>query len=85
MDRTVIRLGLLGLGPIAQMPFPTTLLTEYGELPQSVVIHSGAVAAMGATQLALTVVPLAFFSGLCLPPSSPDFVSPTGAKPCGRR
>ncbi|WP_329180684.1 TMEM175 family protein [Streptomyces decoyicus] len=56
VDGTVIRLGLLGLGLIALMPFPTTLLAEYGDLSQSVAVYSGAVAAMGATQLALTVV-----------------------------
>ncbi|WP_326647569.1 MULTISPECIES: TMEM175 family protein [unclassified Streptomyces] len=55
VDGTVIRLGLLSLGLIALMPFPTTLLAEYGDLPQSVAVYSGAVAAMGATQLALTV------------------------------
>lgn len=56
VDGTVIRLTLLGLGLIALMPFPTTLLAEYGELPPSVAVYSGAVAAMGATQLVLTVV-----------------------------
>ena len=56
VDGTVIRLVLLGLGLVALMPFPTTLLAEYGDLPQAVAIYSGAVAAMGATQLALTVV-----------------------------
>ncbi|AVZ76944.1 DUF1211 domain-containing membrane protein [Streptomyces lunaelactis] len=56
VDGTVIRLGLLSLGLVALMPFPTTLLAEYGDLPQSVAVYSGAVAAMGATQLALTVV-----------------------------
>ncbi|MFE6743179.1 TMEM175 family protein [Streptomyces tubercidicus] len=56
VDGTVIRLVLLGLGLIALMPFPTTLLAEYADLSQSVAIYSGAVAAMGATQLALTLV-----------------------------
>ncbi|MFC4610339.1 TMEM175 family protein [Streptomyces maoxianensis] len=56
VDGTVIRLGLLSLGLIALMPFPTTLLAEYGELPQAVALYSGAVAAMGATQLMLTFV-----------------------------
>lgn len=56
VDGTVIRLGLLGLGLIALMPFPTTLLAEYGDLPQSVAVYSGAVAAVGAAQLTLTVV-----------------------------
>ncbi|MFI2187110.1 TMEM175 family protein [Streptomyces sioyaensis] len=56
VDGTVIKLVLLGLGLVALMPFPTTLLAEYADLPQSVAIYSGAVAAMGATQLALTVV-----------------------------
>ncbi|WP_309484273.1 TMEM175 family protein [Streptomyces himalayensis] len=55
VDGTIVRLGLLSLGLIALMPFPTTLLAEYGDLPQSVAVYSGAVAAMGATQLALTV------------------------------
>jgi uncharacterized membrane protein len=56
VDGTVIRLVLLSLGLVALMPFPTTLLAAYEDLPQSVAIYSGAVAAMGATQLALAVV-----------------------------
>ncbi|WP_344396563.1 TMEM175 family protein [Streptomyces vastus] len=56
VDGTAVRIGLLCLGLIALMPFPTTLLAEYGDLPQSVAIYSGAVAAVGAAQLALTVV-----------------------------
>ncbi|MFG2827515.1 TMEM175 family protein [Streptomyces sp. NPDC048434] len=56
VDGTVIRLGLLSLGLVALMPFPTTLLAEYGDQPQSVAVYSGAVAAMVATQLALTIV-----------------------------
>ncbi|MEU8782796.1 TMEM175 family protein [Streptomyces sp. NPDC048637] len=56
VDGTVIRIVLLSLGLVALMPFPTTLLAEYGDLPQSVAIYSGAVAAMGASQLALTLV-----------------------------
>ncbi|MCX5085915.1 TMEM175 family protein [Streptomyces sp. NPDC056121] len=56
VDGTVIRIGLLGLGLIALMPFPTTLLAEYGDQPQAVALYSGAVAAMGAAQLALAVV-----------------------------
>ncbi len=56
VDGTVIKLGLLALGLIALMPFPTTLLAEYGDRPQSVAVYSGAVAATGAAQLALTVV-----------------------------
>ncbi|MFE9630556.1 TMEM175 family protein [Streptomyces sp. NPDC006463] len=56
VDGTVVKLGLLNLGLIALMPFPTTLLAEYGYQPQSVAVYSGAVAAIGAAQLALTVV-----------------------------
>jgi len=56
VDGTVIRLGLLSLGLVALMPFPTTLLAEYGDQPESVAVYSGAVAAMVATELALTVV-----------------------------
>lgn len=56
VDGTVIRLVLLSLGLVALMPFPTTLLAEYPDLPQAVAIYSGAVAAMGAVQLTLAVV-----------------------------
>lgn len=56
VDGTVIKLGLLNLGLIALMPFPTTLLAEYGDQPQSVAVYSGAAAAIGATQLSLTLV-----------------------------
>ncbi|MFE1171080.1 TMEM175 family protein [Streptomyces sp. NPDC058773] len=56
VDGTVIRLVLLSLGLVALMPFPTTLLAEYGDLPQAVAVYSGAVAVMGAAQLALTLV-----------------------------
>ncbi|WP_406306996.1 TMEM175 family protein [Streptomyces sp. NBC_00885] len=55
VDGMVIRLGLLSLALIALMPFPTTLLAEYGDESLSVAVYSGAVAAMGATQLALAV------------------------------
>ncbi|MGW7102081.1 TMEM175 family protein [Streptomyces sp. NPDC054883] len=56
VDGTVVKLGLLNLGLIALMPFPTTLLAEYGDQPQSVAVYSGAAAAIGAAQLLLTVV-----------------------------
>ncbi|MEU6891904.1 TMEM175 family protein [Streptomyces sp. NPDC046557] len=56
VDGTVVKLGLLNLGLIALMPFPTTLLAEYGDQPQSVAVYSGAAAAIGAAQLSLTVV-----------------------------
>ncbi|MEU6275144.1 TMEM175 family protein [Streptomyces populi] len=56
VDGTVVRFGLLSLGLVALMPFPTTLLAEYGDRSQSVAAYSGAVAATGAAQLALAVV-----------------------------
>jgi uncharacterized membrane protein len=55
VDGTVVKLGLLGLGLIALMPFPTTLLAEYGDLSSSVAVYSGAVAVMGVSQLALAI------------------------------
>ncbi|MGW7054468.1 TMEM175 family protein [Streptomyces sp. NPDC054887] len=55
VDGTVIKLALLNLGLIALMPFPTTLLAEYGDQWQSVAVYSGAAAAIGAAQLVLTV------------------------------
>jgi uncharacterized membrane protein len=53
VDESLVRLTLVGLGLIALMPFPTTLLAEYGSRPQSVAIYSGVVAAVDAVQLAL--------------------------------
>jgi uncharacterized membrane protein len=74
VDGTVIKLGLLSLGLIALMPFPTTLLAEYGDLPESVAVYSGAVAVMGdMADLAVTV--LVFATAVPL-----AYVSPTGAK-----
>ncbi|WP_276147173.1 TMEM175 family protein [Streptomyces sporangiiformans] len=69
VDATVTQLGLLSLGLIAMMPFPTTLLAEYGDLSQAVAVYSGAVAAMGATQLALMVAiwKRPWLSGAALP------------------
>jgi uncharacterized membrane protein len=69
VDGTVIWLGLLGLGLIALMPFPTTLLAEYGDLSRSVAVYSGAVAVMGLAQLALTVAlwKRPWLSGTALP------------------
>src|SRR4051794_28266555 len=43
VDAMVVKLALLGLALIALMPFPTTLLAEYGDRPQSVAVYSGAV------------------------------------------
>jgi uncharacterized membrane protein len=53
IDEVLVRLTLVGLGLIALMPFPTTLLAEYGSRPQSVAIYSGAVVAVDGVQLAM--------------------------------
>ncbi|MFF3710696.1 TMEM175 family protein [Streptomyces phaeochromogenes] len=53
----VTRLTLLGLGLVALMPFPTTLLAEYASHPQTVALYAGAMAtihAVHATLLLLT-------------------------------
>ncbi|MEU9592105.1 TMEM175 family protein [Streptomyces sp. NPDC048219] len=56
VDGQVITLSLLGLGVAALVPFPTTLLSEYGREPASVAIYAAAVAALGATHLALVAL-----------------------------
>ncbi|EFL36319.1 conserved hypothetical protein [Streptomyces viridochromogenes DSM 40736] len=56
VDGQVITLSIAGLGVAALVPFPTRLLAEYGDQPVSVAVYSGAVAAMGAGQLALAAV-----------------------------
>lgn len=51
VDEVVIRLTVVGLGLVALMPFPTTLLADYGGRPQAVLIYSGAVVAVDAVHL----------------------------------
>jgi len=46
VDETVTRLTLLGLGLVALLPFPTTLLAEYGSEPEAVAIYAATVAAV---------------------------------------
>ncbi|MFI8193520.1 TMEM175 family protein [Streptomyces sp. NPDC085946] len=56
VDGQVIVLSLLGLAAAALLPFPTRLLSDYGDEPASVVVYAAAVAALGAAHLALAVV-----------------------------
>lgn len=56
VDADVIWLTVLGLGLAALLPFPTALVSEYGDERASVVIYSAAVAALGAVHLALAAV-----------------------------
>ncbi|WTB92910.1 TMEM175 family protein [Streptomyces cellulosae] len=56
VDADVIGLTVLGLGLAALLPFPTALVSEYGDETTSVVIYSAAVASLGAVHLALAVV-----------------------------
>jgi uncharacterized membrane protein len=51
VDERLVQLVLLGLGLIALLPFPTSLLAEYGSRPESVVIYSATVAAINAVHL----------------------------------
>ncbi|MGP4002586.1 TMEM175 family protein [Streptomyces sp. 8N706] len=53
VDGTVIGLTLLGLGLIALLPFPTSLLAEYGDEPAAVAIYSGSVALQNMAHFAL--------------------------------
>ncbi|MBZ9638662.1 TMEM175 family protein [Streptomyces sp. PSKA30] len=56
VDGQVIALAVLGLGVAALLPFPTRLISDYGDEPASVAIYAVAVAALGATHLALVVL-----------------------------
>ncbi|NUV93841.1 TMEM175 family protein [Streptomyces sp. KAI 90] len=56
VDGQVITLSLLGLGVAALLPFPTKLLAEYGNEPVSVAVYAAAIAALGASHLALLAV-----------------------------
>ncbi|MFI1443618.1 TMEM175 family protein [Streptomyces fructofermentans] len=56
IDSTVVTLCMFGLGVTALLPFPTTLVSEYGRDPASVAIYSAAVAALSTAHLGLLVV-----------------------------
>ncbi len=56
VDGDVIGLTMLGLGLAALLPFPTALVSEYGDEPVSVVIYSAAVASLGAVHIALAAL-----------------------------
>ncbi|WP_114256655.1 TMEM175 family protein [Streptomyces sp. Go-475] len=56
IDGQVITLSMAGLGVAALVPFPTRLLAEYGDQPVSVAVYAGAVAALGASHLAVAAV-----------------------------
>ncbi|MFC5638883.1 TMEM175 family protein [Streptomyces bullii] len=56
VDGQVISLTVLGLGIAALLPFPTRLVSDYGGEPASVAIYAAAVAALGASHLALVSV-----------------------------
>jgi uncharacterized membrane protein len=53
VDELLTRLALLGMGLVALLPFPTTLLAEYGGRSQSVAIYAAAVAVVDAVHLAM--------------------------------
>ncbi|WP_345585401.1 TMEM175 family protein [Streptomyces prasinosporus] len=56
VDGQVISLTVLGLGIAALLPFPTTLISEYGDQSVSVVVYSAAVASLGGVHLALALL-----------------------------
>lgn len=56
VDGDVIALTVLGLGIAALLPFPTALVSEYGDETVSVVVYSVAVASLGAVHLALAAL-----------------------------
>ncbi|MEV5430363.1 TMEM175 family protein [Streptomyces sp. NPDC052701] len=56
VDGQVVVLSLLGLAVAALLPFPTRLVSDYGDEPASVAVYAAAVAALGATHLALDML-----------------------------
>lgn len=56
VDGSVITLTVLGLGLAALVPFPTALVSEYGDERTSVVIYSAVVASLGTVHLALAAL-----------------------------
>ncbi|MFI5569805.1 TMEM175 family protein [Streptomyces sp. NPDC051740] len=56
VDGQVISLTVLGLGLAALLPFPTALVSEYGDESVSVIIYAVTVASLGAVHLALAVL-----------------------------
>ncbi|WP_369187457.1 TMEM175 family protein [Streptomyces sp. R08] len=52
----VTRLTLLGLGLVALLPFPTSLLAEYASKPDAVALYAGAMAAIHAVHAALLLL-----------------------------
>ncbi|MFD5285866.1 TMEM175 family protein [Streptomyces rubrogriseus] len=56
VDGQVITLSLAGLGVAALVPFPTKLISEYGDEPVSVAVYAVAIAALGASHVALLAV-----------------------------
>lgn len=52
----VTHLTLLGLGLVALLPFPTSLLAEYASQPDAVALYAGAMAAIHAVHAALLLL-----------------------------
>ena len=52
----VTRLVLLGLGLVALLPFPTTLLAQYASHPEAVASYAGTMAAINAVHTTLLLV-----------------------------
>ncbi|MGX9887651.1 TMEM175 family protein [Streptomyces sp. NPDC002276] len=53
---TVTRLVLLGLGLVALLPFPTSLLAEYASHPEAVAFYAGAMTAIHGVHVALLLL-----------------------------
>ncbi|MGR6998995.1 TMEM175 family protein [Yinghuangia aomiensis] len=53
VDRAFTAVALTGLGLTAFLPFPTSLLSEYGGMSASVAIYAATIAAMDITQIML--------------------------------
>lgn len=52
----VTRLILIGLGLVALLPFPTTLLAEYASQPETVALYAGAMATIHAVHVTLLLL-----------------------------
>ncbi|MFI1092396.1 TMEM175 family protein [Streptomyces sp. NPDC020917] len=77
VEGPALRLTLAGLGAIALLPFPTTLLSEYASQPLAVALYAGTVVLIDLLQLAS--------SRSATAPGRTRWAAPTEARPATNR
>ncbi|UXX92635.1 TMEM175 family protein [Streptomyces sp. AD2-2] len=78
----VTRLTLLGLGLVALLPFPTSLLAEYASKPDAVALYASAMAAIHTVHAALLLLTQRqVHPSPDSPPPRPASASPSNSRP----